>query len=77
MAKSKTDELREEEREVETEAAYAGGGEEGEEGEEQYKFESPKKTDDIAIAERVVDSAAEEGGMSGPGIEGGAPHESY
>ncbi len=70
MAKSETDSLRDEEREIETEAAYAGGGKKPEGGEGQYLMEKPKKNDDIAFAQRVVDSAADEGGASGPGAGG-------
>lgn len=77
MAKSKTDSLRDEEREIETEAAYAGGGEKSEGGDGQYLMEKPKKNDDMAQAERAVSEAAEEGGASGPGISGGESSEIY
>lgn len=76
MAK-KSDRLRDEEREVETEAAYAGEGAESEDGDEQYMIPSLEKIDDIARIESAAKEAEGPGGASGPGINGGSETELY
>lgn len=60
------DEIREEEREVETEAAFAGEGPEGDDND--HMMLMPKKLDDEAFVERIV-GEADAAGASGPGIE--------
>jgi len=64
---SETDKIRDDEREVETKAAYAGGGPESGGGFDQFKMEDTERVDDMKVATRVVDSAGDEGGPAGPG----------
>lgn len=73
--KSETDRLRDEEREVETEAAYAGEG--GSSGEDEYLIPPLEKVDDIRRIESAAKEAEGPGGSSGPGISGGSETELY
>jgi hypothetical protein len=61
MAKKSSESLRNQEREIETEAAYAGGGEPSPSGDGQYLIPKGEKVDDMKVAERVMDSADDEG----------------
>lgn len=63
--------LRDQEREIETEAAYAGGGESSGGGDEQYMYPGLDKIDDESVAERTASEAEDAGGESGPGVGGG------
>lgn len=76
--KSETDRLRNAERNVETDAAYAGGGEasESEGSESTWHLPEEKWVDDVAAANEAV-SDAKESGASGPGQMGGESTELY
>ena len=74
---AKSDRLRDQEREIETEAAYASEAKGETHGEEDFMIPEEKELDDIAVANRIVSEAKDEGGASGPGISGGEHESTY
>jgi len=77
MAKSES--LRDKERDIETQAAYAGEGDTGSEykNDDQYMIPTESRVDDMAVAERAVSEGKDTGGSSGPGISGGSAESTY
>jgi hypothetical protein len=74
MAKS-SEAIRDDEREIETEAAFAGKGPMGGESEGQYTMEKPTKDRSQELAQKAADNAAGEGPLSG--VEGEGSVEVY
>ena len=64
MAKD-SNKVRDEERDVEEEAAYAGNGPMGGESSGNWTMEKPKKDRSLEIAQKAADLASEEGPLGG------------